>query len=90
MYPQIILKLIQSCEDAARAGVCREEIRNRILPDKVQHLIKSVRPKALLDWAQEDPDYSFYYRELQDTGLTERPAEAAAMLLEAIVLDTLD
>ncbi len=90
MYPQLVLRLIQSCEEAAQAGVCREEIRNRLLPEKVQHLLKTVVPRDFLEWVRIDPDYSYYFKELQQSGVGIEPREAAAMILEAIVLDAIE
>ena len=89
MYPQLILRLIESCEDAAQAGICREEIRNRLLPEKVQHLLKTMAPADFLEWVGIDPDYSYYFKELQHSGVGLQPREAAAMILEAIVLDAI-
>jgi len=89
LFPQLILRLIQSCEDAAGAGVCRDEIRNRLIPERVRRVFKTVVPKDFLEWVQEDPDYGYYYRELEQLGVGGNPAEAAAMILEAIVLDAL-
>jgi hypothetical protein len=89
MYPQLILKLIQSCEEAAHAGISREEIRNRLLPEKVQHLLKTLAAADFLEWVGLDPDYSYYFKELQHSGVGLQPREAAAMILEAIVLDAI-
>ena len=90
MYPQLILHLIESCEEAARAGTCREEIRNRLLPEKVARLLESLPAGDFMEWVRQDPDYGYYYRELQQTGISAAPAEAVAMILEAIALDALD
>ncbi|HEV8132586.1 MAG TPA: hypothetical protein VGQ81_15175 [Acidobacteriota bacterium] len=90
MYPQLILHLIQSCEEAATAGVCQPEIRNRLLPDKVQHALKTIVARDFVEWVSQDPDYRYYYRELQQSGISANPREAAAMILEAIVLDAIE
>jgi hypothetical protein len=42
-----------------------------------------------LRWVQEDPKYRIYYFEIQESGICAKPKEAAAMILEAIVLEVL-
>ncbi|MBI4455487.1 MAG: hypothetical protein HY644_06270 [Acidobacteria bacterium] len=90
MYPQLILRLIESCEHAVAGGVCRDEVRNHLLPEKVKHLLKSLLAQDFLDWARNDPDYRTYYEEMEKSGLCAQPTEAAAMILEAIVLDAIE
>ncbi|MBI2821093.1 MAG: hypothetical protein HYX74_02610 [Acidobacteria bacterium] len=90
VYPQLILRLIETCEQAARAGVCREEICGSFLPEKVERLVRNLAAQDFLEWARNDPDYSFYYNEVEHAGLAARPAEAAAMILEAIAMDALE
>ena len=90
MYPQLILRLIESCEDASAIGICRQEIRNRLLPEKVRRLVTNLAAGDFLDWVGKDPDYCYYSEELRQSGISAEPGEAAAMILEAIVLDALE
>lgn len=90
MYPQMILRLIESCEHAARGGVPGTEVRDRLLPEKVQRLLQNIVAQDFLEWVRSDPDYGSYYREVEQSGVGAKPSEAAAMILEAIVLDALE
>jgi len=90
MYQQMILRLIESCEAEAGRGRTREQIREQWLPEKVRHLVVNMAPRQFIEWVRDDPDYRDYFFEVQDSGVCAKPAEAAALILETIVLDAID
>jgi hypothetical protein len=90
MYPQLILRLMESCEQALNQGADREEVRSRLLPAMARRALRQVQARDFLQWAETDPDYGQYCREVQACGLGSSPVETAQMILEAIVLDALE
>ena len=73
-----------------QAGTDREKVRSRLLPEMARLALKNVPARDFLRWAETDPDYSSYCREVQECGLWGNPPETALMVLEAIVLDALE
>lgn len=88
MYRRHILELIEKCLQAQQAGYSLEDIRLEVLPELTKPLLES--PVIFLNWVIEDRDYSVFYFEVQESGVCAKPSEAAAMILEAIVLDALE
>ena len=86
MYRRMIQELIESCQRDARAG---DEIRQQILPDKIEQLIEGFDAQGFLDWIKYDREYSYYYYDAQQSGVCAKPREAAAIILEAIALDNI-
>lgn len=86
----MILRLIEICKAAERAGVMRNEIRNRVLPDETRRLMKEITAEDFLEWIKEDREYSYYYHDAQQSGVCAKPREVAAMILESIALDELE
>jgi len=81
--------LFESCINAARAGVSDHEIRDLVLPQHIERLINGLDAQSLLDWIKEDRQYSYYYYDAQQSGVCAKPREAAALILEAIVIDNI-
>lgn len=90
MHGEIILRLIERCEAAQRAGASMDEIRRRLLHPEIQALMQGVNAQAFLEKVKDDREYSFYYYDAQQTGACAKPAEVAALILESIALDALD
>jgi hypothetical protein len=88
MYRQQILELIEKCRVAEGAGLGLNDIRFASLPELIKPLLES--PEDFLRWVKEDRDYSYYYFDVQESGVCAKPVEAVAMILEAIVIDTLE
>ncbi|HET8674689.1 MAG TPA: hypothetical protein VFO63_02790 [Blastocatellia bacterium] len=89
MYRQMIQGLIESCSNAARAGVTDYEIRNRVLREQIERLLDGLDAQSFLDWIREDREYSYYYFDVQQSGACAKPREAAALILEAIAVDNI-
>jgi hypothetical protein len=90
MHKEKILRLIERCKAAQSAGVPPNEIRDRVLPEELQRVMKEIEFQSFLDWVKEDREYSYYYYDAQQSGVCAKPAEAAAMILESIALDALE
>jgi hypothetical protein len=90
MHREIITRLIERCKMAERAGVAREEIRNRVVPDEIERLIEDISTQDFLDWVKEDREYSYYYYDAQQSGVCAKPREVLAIILESITLDELE
>jgi hypothetical protein len=90
MSRDILLRLIEGCEEACRAGVSLAEIRGEVLPEKIRLLLKDIPPQEFLEWVKEDREYGYYYYDAQQSGACAKPAEAMALILEAIVMDALE
>ena len=85
MYRQQILELIEKCKEAERAGFSLKDIRYDLLPELIKHMLES--SADFLNWIKEDREYAYFYFEVQESGTCAKPKEAAAMIVEAIVLD---
>jgi len=83
MYRQQILELTEKCLEAERNGFSLEEIRFEILPKLIKPLLEA--PGDFLLWVKESPEYCYFYFDVQERGVCAKPAEAAAMIIEAIV-----
>ena len=90
MPREMINRLIERCKIAERAGVGREEIRSRVLPDEIEHLLEGIAAQDFMGWIKEDREYSYYYYDAQQRGVCAKPREAVAMILESITLDALE
>lgn len=90
MGREILLRLIADCEEACRAGVSLAKIRGEVLPDKIRLLLEDIPPQEFLEWVKEDREYGYYYYDAQQRGACAKPAEAIALILEAIVMDALE
>jgi hypothetical protein len=88
MYRQQILALLKTCQEAESKGASPVDIRSQILPVLIQPFLDSA--KDFLTWIKEDREYSSYYFEVQESGVCAKPVEAAALILEAIVVDHLE
>ena len=78
MYRRMIQELIESCQT-----------RQQILPDEIERLINGLDAQGFLDWIKDDREYSYYYYDAQQSGVCAKPREAAAIILEAIALDSI-
>jgi hypothetical protein len=74
--------------EAQSKGCSLETIRFEVLPELVKPLLAS--PDVFLRWVKEDSQFSFFYFEVQESGVCAKPSEAAAMILEAIVVEALE
>ena len=90
MYKEKILRLIERCKAAQSAGVTPDEIRESVLPEELQRVMKEIVFRDFLDWVKEDREYSYYYYDAQQSGVCAKPAEAAGMILESIALDAIE
>jgi hypothetical protein len=88
MYRRQIHELIEKCQMARGRGSSLEEIRMDLLPGLVNPLLES--SVDFLHWVKEDREYSFFYFDVQENGACAKPRETAAMILEAIVIDSLE
>ena len=89
-YEQIIVNLIEDCKQALRAGLAVNDMRSRMLADKIKLMIDETEPKDLLEWLKEDRQYSYYYHDAEQSGVCAKPREAAALIVESIVMDALE
>ncbi|HEY7546478.1 MAG TPA: hypothetical protein VID27_16430 [Blastocatellia bacterium] len=64
------------------------EIRLR-LQDHIKTILPRIHPKDFIEWISNSPRYSFYFHDAQESGACAKPAEMAALILEAIALDAL-
>jgi hypothetical protein len=90
MQREMIVRLIEKCKIAERAGATREETRGSVLPDEINRLMGETAAQDFLEWVKEDREYSYYYYDAQQSGVCAKPLEAAAMILESIALDALE
>ena len=86
-YKPEILELVASCQAAISKHLSLDEIRHRILPENARKILNQATD--FLHWVREDKEYSFYYYDAQQSGICAKPVEAAAMILEAIVLEAI-
>ena len=89
MYRGLISRLIEECGKARDLGAGRDEIRARVLPEKIRELKRDFSFRDFLEWVREDREYSSYYFDAQQDGACAKPDEAAALVLEEIVLDSI-
>jgi len=89
-YKQQIISLVESCKKAASEGATIEDIRVSILPARLREVIRQLSPQDFLSWIRDDREYSFFYYDAEEDRVCAKPAEAAAMILEKIVLDNLE
>jgi hypothetical protein len=90
MYRQAILQLIEDCKEAHRRGIALSEIRNSVLTYKINLLVREIDTNDLLEWLKQDRQYSYYYYTAQQSGVCAKPREAAASILESVVMDAID
>jgi hypothetical protein len=88
MYQAAILDLIDRCQVAKSQSISLDEIRHRVLPENAQPILSNAAD--FLNWIRDERDYSFYYYEAQQSGVCAKPVEAAAMILEAIILEAIE
>ncbi len=94
MYREFIKLLIEDCKRARDRGIGLDEIRGRVLPEKIEaRKIETLKGgsgfRDFLEWIREDREYSSYYFDVQQSGACAKPAEVAALILEEIVLDSI-
>ncbi len=85
---QMILDLIAECRQATKRGSSLAEIRSEILSAKLQLFL--IHPADFLAWIREDREFSYAYFDVQQSGACAKPAEVVAMVLETIILETLE
>ena len=90
MHKETILRLIERCKAAQSAGVTPDEIRDHVLPEELQRMMREIGFQDFLDWVKEDREYSYYYYDAQQSGACAKPAEAVGMILESIALDAIE
>jgi hypothetical protein len=90
MYRQAILQLIKQCKDARRRGATSDDISNRVVSERARHVIGSASAEDFLNWIKEDREFSYYYYDVQQSGACAKAEEAAALILQAVVLDALE
>ncbi len=83
MYRQMIQGLIEDCSNAAH------EIRSRVLREQIERLVNGLDAQSFLEWIKEDREYSYYYFDVQESGVCAKPREAAALILETIAVDNI-
>ena len=88
MYRQQILDLIKDCQDAERNGASLDDIRFHIFPDFIKPFLDSTID--FLNWIKDDREYSTFYYDVQESGVCAKPVEAAAMILETIIVFALE
>ena len=66
------------------------DMRSRVLADKIKLMINETEPKDLLEWLKEDRHYCYYYYDVEQSGVCAKPREAAALIVESIVMDALE
>lgn len=89
MYRELIKRLIEDCKSAHDRGADRDEIRGRVLPEKIEALKGGFSFPDFLEWVREDREYSSYYFDVQQSGACAKPAEITALILEEIVFDSI-
>jgi hypothetical protein len=89
MYRDLIAQAVEECKEARDRGAGRDEIRDRVLPEKIRALKNGVGLGGFLEWVREDREYSSYYFDAQQSGACAKPAEIAALILEEIVFDSI-
>lgn len=89
-YRQEIRVLIEDCRRDVSEGATIEEIRARLLPERLKRGLRQMSPQNFLEWIEEDREYSFFYYEARADRVCAKPAEAVALILEKIILDDLE
>jgi hypothetical protein len=89
MYRELISQLIEECKEARDLGTASDEIRARVLPEKIGELKGDFSFRDFLEWVREDREYSSYYFDVRENGACAKPAEVAALVLEEIVFDSI-
>ncbi|HYP25382.1 MAG TPA: hypothetical protein VE262_01575 [Blastocatellia bacterium] len=89
MYRALISRLIEECAKARDLGTGHDEIRARVLPEKIRELKRDFSFRDFLEWVREDREYSSYYFDVQQDGACAKPDEVAALVLEEIVFDSI-
>ncbi len=87
MYRALLHALIRSCREARQSGVSAAEVRRDYLPKLLATRLPHGQAQAFLNWVKDDREYAFFYYEVQQMGACAKPAEAVALILEAIVLE---
>ena len=90
LHEQIILDLIEECKRALRAGFTVSDIRSRLLADKIKLIIDETDTKDFLEWLKQDRQFCYYYYDAEQSGVCAKPREAAALIVESIVMDALE
>jgi hypothetical protein len=88
MFHQAIQNLVGECLKARDNGISPETIRYELLPQLIRTLLESA--DELLPWLRDDKRYSYFYYDVQAQGACAKPLEAAASILEVIVLTALE
>jgi hypothetical protein len=88
MYKAVICDLITKCQAVKANPLGIDEIRSRIIPENAAVILNQA--PDFLRWIRDDNQYSFFYYEAQQSGICAKPVEAAAMILELIILDAID
>jgi hypothetical protein len=94
MYREFIKRLIEDCKRARDRGIGLDEIRDRVLPEKIEaRKIEALKGgfsfRDFLEWIREEREYSSYYFDVQQNGACAKPVEIVALILEEIVFDSI-
>ena len=87
MYRAEIQSLIEQCEAARHFGASPDQIRDGVLREAVAAVLRRVNAHEFLEWVKDDREFCYFYYDAQQSGICAKPQEAAAFILEQIVLD---
>jgi hypothetical protein len=90
MFRAEIQAIIDQCRAARAKSVTPELINDGLLREAVQNTLSRINAQAFLDWVKDDRELSYFYYDVQESGVCAKPREVAALVLEHIALDALE
>jgi len=90
MWRAEIQAIIDQCKAARDRGAASDQIRESVLRGAIEDILRRVNAPGFLEWIKDDREFSYFYYDVQQSGVCAKPQEAVALILEHIVLDALE
>ena len=85
-----IQALVARCQAARASGISPEPIRAGVLSEAIESILSRLDAREFLDWVKDDREYAYFYYDSQQSGVCAKPREAAAIILEQIVMNAIE
>jgi hypothetical protein len=86
-HRKLIIDFVSACANAERSN---DFSVKAFLADRISRVLNDLDAVSFLEWIAGDPAYSVYYYDVKEAGACAKPREVAALVLEAIAVDTME
>ena len=87
-YRQLIDEII--AENRAKGPSVSSQVRHEHFLESMTGALSRIQPEPFLEWVRDDRELSAFFWDVQQSGACAKPREAAALIVEAIVMDAIE